>query len=188
MYANNNEIIYSLENIHHALSPGTISGVYALTCSIKVKASDWQDCLEEISELCAMKWVVFSSNKQPTSMDTQEALQKKIRMRYSDKFICHRSGSYASVARDEGRPTKKKSMKAGCTASLSIKCYFTEPEVYHFIPVVQEHAFHIPGDQVDDLRCLPLSRRYLWKIQNELEHSSKSARQMSEETGFARML
>ncbi|OBZ81031.1 hypothetical protein A0J61_10921 [Choanephora cucurbitarum] len=98
-------------------------------------------------------------------------------MRYSAKFICHRSDSYASVACDEGRPTQKKYKKAGCTASLNIKCYFKEPEVYHSIPVVQDYAFHIPGDQVDDLRCLPLSRRYLWKIQNVLKHSSKSDRQ-----------
>ncbi|OBZ87521.1 hypothetical protein A0J61_04425 [Choanephora cucurbitarum] len=54
MFANNNEIIYFLENIHEALSPDTISDVYALNRTIK--------------------WVVFSSNKQPTSVDAQEAL------------------------------------------------------------------------------------------------------------------
>ncbi|OBZ89016.1 hypothetical protein A0J61_02926 [Choanephora cucurbitarum] len=161
----NSDIIYTVETIHQALVPSEITGVFKLDCNNKIREEDWKECLLELNKLWAMKRILYNCNKKAV-MSPEEAQIKGIRLKFS--------GSYTPRSSNESRPIQKKSEKAGCFASLSIKYFYRAPKIFEFVPGDEGHSYHQPGDCADVLRCLPLSRRYLLKIQQELEHSSKS--------------
>lgn len=50
-----NDVVYSVATIHEALVPSTLPGVMQLTTGrlIRLEASSWKECLNEINEACA---------------------------------------------------------------------------------------------------------------------------------------
>lgn len=169
------EIIYNLATIHLAVIP-SLNGVMKLEDSVKVKASEWKECFQEISELCAMKWVITNKNRCDGSLSAEQAFVQNKLYSFSEKYICHRHGSYRSKA--SVRPIQKQSKRINCTAALRIRRRYDAPDYYEFIPMNKEHVNHVPGDRATDLRTLPLARARLNEIVQQLKHSSKSPRQI----------
>ncbi|OAD68808.1 hypothetical protein PHYBLDRAFT_150400 [Phycomyces blakesleeanus NRRL 1555(-)] len=95
-----NKNIYTLATISEALECTSVPGVITLRLdtTIKVRTSEWRDCLLEIGESCAVKWIIHNSNKQPTDITAEEAKDSDIKMCFSQEYSCHHAGTYESKA------------------------------------------------------------------------------------------
>ncbi|OAD75676.1 hypothetical protein PHYBLDRAFT_143924 [Phycomyces blakesleeanus NRRL 1555(-)] len=114
-----NETIYTLATISQVLECSSVPEVMTLRLEniIRVKTSEWKECLTEIGKACAVKWVICNTNKQPTNITAEEA-------------------------------------KA------------------------TDYAEHTPGDMRSDICTLPLAKKYLHELAQQLKQSSKSASQI----------
>ncbi|OAD68589.1 hypothetical protein PHYBLDRAFT_63502 [Phycomyces blakesleeanus NRRL 1555(-)] len=150
-----NKNIYTLATISEALECTSVPGVMTLRLdtTIKVRASEWRDCLLEISESCAVKWIIHNSNKQPTDITAEEAKDSAMRV------------------------VQKRTKKNKCSALLHVRGFFKMPEWYE-ITLTKDHTEHTPGDVHKDIHTLPLAKKYLHELSQQLEQSSKSASQI----------
>lgn len=179
------ETIFNSANIGEALTESPIAGVMQLTETIKVDASDWENCLHRIENLCAVKWIIWSAHKKrKLSNDDEEHVasetMKKSRVKrvlFTSTYQCHRAGSYTSAAQTEGRYVQKRTKKCNCSAKLKVVCYYKTPDFYFFVPL-GPHINHVPGDRSNDVRTLPLTSRVIDEIEHQLTNSSKLARQI----------
>ncbi|KAI8891419.1 hypothetical protein K501DRAFT_167145 [Backusella circina FSU 941] len=141
----NVEQTYSLSEISKTLVPSRIEGVQVFAL-IRVYASEWEDCLVEVNEVCALAWVKKHNNTlpYPISPEVIEAAHGiRQRLLFNETKLCHRSGSYMSTATATSeRPTKK----TGSTAKLHITCLVSEPNFF-VLEMTGEHTSHVPGDR-----------------------------------------
>ncbi|KAG1048415.1 hypothetical protein G6F43_009191 [Rhizopus delemar] len=153
MSSNNN--IYTLATIHEALTPSSLEDVMQLApcVIIKVDSGAWKECLTEINEACTYGWRILNSNKQKGDLTSEEAEVRNISLCFSQKYCCHRVGTYKSVAKD--RPVQKKSKKVDCKPD--------KPCSWRLL---------------DDIRTLRLPRDRLHEILQQPQNSSKTPRQI----------
>ncbi|KAL0088727.1 hypothetical protein J3Q64DRAFT_1808890 [Phycomyces blakesleeanus] len=172
-----NENIYTLATISEALECSSIPGVmtFRLNSTIRVRTSEWKECLVELSKFCAVKWTIHNSNKRRTDITAEEAKNSGIKMWFSQEYLCHCSGTYESKA--EMRVVQKRTKKNKCSALLHVREFFKTPKWYE-ITLTKDHADHTPGDIREDIRTLLLAKKYLHKLSQQLEQSSKSASQI----------
>ncbi|OAD79330.1 hypothetical protein PHYBLDRAFT_58379 [Phycomyces blakesleeanus NRRL 1555(-)] len=135
---------------------------------IRVKTSEWKECLTEIGEACAVKWVIHNTNKQPTNITAEEAKATGIKLCFSQEYFCHRWGTYESKV--ALHVVQKQTKKNKCPALLRVKGFFKTPEFYEFV-VTKDHAEHTPGDMRSDICTLPLAKKYLHELAQQLEQS-----------------
>ncbi|OAD77053.1 hypothetical protein PHYBLDRAFT_68138 [Phycomyces blakesleeanus NRRL 1555(-)] len=134
-----------------------------------------KECLTEIGKACAVKWVIRNTNKQPTNITAEEAKATGIKLCFSQKYSCHHWGTYESKA--TLHVVQKQTKKNKCPALLHVKEFFKTPEFYEFV-VTKDHAEHTPDDIHSDICTLPLAKKYLHELAQQLEQSSKSASQI----------
>ncbi|OAD74578.1 hypothetical protein PHYBLDRAFT_67505 [Phycomyces blakesleeanus NRRL 1555(-)] len=172
-----NENIYTLATISEAMECISVPGVMTLRLdiTIKVRTSKWRDCLLEIGKSCAVKWIICNSNKQSTDITAEEAKDSGIKMCFSQEYLCHRAGTYESKA--AMRVVQKRTKKNKCSALLRVRGLFKTPEWYE-ITLTKDHTEHTPGDVHEDIHTLPLAKKYLHELSQQLEQSSKSASQI----------
>ncbi|OAD73100.1 hypothetical protein PHYBLDRAFT_169355 [Phycomyces blakesleeanus NRRL 1555(-)] len=172
-----NETIYTLATISQALECSSVPGVITLRLEniIRIKTSEWKECLTEIGEACAVKWVIHNTNKQPTNITAEEAKATGIKLCFSQKYSCHRWETYESKA--ALRVVQKRTKKNKCSAFLRVKGFFKTPKFYEFV-VTKDHAEHTPGNMHSDICTLPLAKKYLHELAQQLEQLSKSASQI----------
>ncbi|KAI8327056.1 hypothetical protein EDC96DRAFT_588878 [Choanephora cucurbitarum] len=77
---------------------------------------------------------------------------------------CHRFGQYTPSR--SSRISQKDSKKVGCTATLNILQFQSEPSVVE-LKLLTGHANHVPGDD-NDVRTLPLTREAAHMIESQL--------------------
>ncbi|OAD67972.1 hypothetical protein PHYBLDRAFT_68343 [Phycomyces blakesleeanus NRRL 1555(-)] len=162
-----NETIYTLATISQALECSSVPEVMTLRLEniIRVKTSEWKECLTEIGEACAVKWVINNTNKQPTNITAEEAKATGIKLCFSQEYSCHRWGTYESKV--ALRVVQKRTKKNKCPALLRVKGFFKTPEFYEFV-VTKDHAEHTPGDMRSDICTLPLAKKYLHELAQQL--------------------
>ncbi|KAL0074229.1 hypothetical protein J3Q64DRAFT_1842234 [Phycomyces blakesleeanus] len=172
-----NKNIYILATISEALECTSVSGVMTLRLdtTIKVRTFQWRDCLLEIGESCAVKWIIRNSNKQPTDITAEEAKDSGIKMCFSQKYLCHHAGTYESKAAI--RVVQKRTKKNKCPALLCVRGFSKTSEWYE-ITWTKYHTEYTPGDVHEDIYTLPLAKKYLHELSQQLEQSSKSASQI----------
>ncbi|OBZ80315.1 hypothetical protein A0J61_11636, partial [Choanephora cucurbitarum] len=148
-----NNTIYSLTNLTDALQESSTRGVMRLQTNevICVEAAQWKECFVAINEACSYSWRIINSNKQASDLSPEEAHARGITLAFSQQYCCHSAGSYKSTASQ--RP-------------------------YYELVLEKDHANHVPGDVLDDIRTLPLAKQSLHEILQQLKHSSKSPRQI----------
>lgn len=95
-----NDRIYTLIDIHEALTPSSVEGVMKLDTGvvIKVEAETWKECLTSINETCSYGWRIINSNKQRMDLGPEQVRDLNISLRFSQQYCCHRADSYKSVA------------------------------------------------------------------------------------------
>ncbi|OAD65366.1 hypothetical protein PHYBLDRAFT_176276 [Phycomyces blakesleeanus NRRL 1555(-)] len=147
----------------------------AINAQEDVTAHKEKECLIEIKEACAVKWVICNTNKQPTNITAEEAKATGIKLCFSQEYSCHHWGTYESKA--ALRVVQKQTKKNKYPALLLVKGFFKTPEFYEFV-VTKDHAEHTPGDMRSDICTLPLANKYLHELTQQLEQSSKSASQI----------
>ncbi|OAD67261.1 hypothetical protein PHYBLDRAFT_151513 [Phycomyces blakesleeanus NRRL 1555(-)] len=133
------------------------------------------NCPKKIGEACAVKWVIRNTNKQPTNITAEEAKATGIKLCFSQEYSCHRWGTNESKA--ALRVVQKRTKKNKCSALLCVKGFFKTPKFYEFV-VTKDHAEHTPGDMRSDICTLPLAKKYLHELAQQLEQLSKSASQI----------
>ncbi|KAL0082800.1 hypothetical protein J3Q64DRAFT_1642729 [Phycomyces blakesleeanus] len=172
-----NKKIYTLATISEALEYSSIPGVMTLRLNntIRVRTSEWKECLVELGESCAIKWTICNSNKRCTDITAEEAKNSGIKMCFSQKYSYHCSGTYES--KTEMRVVQKRTKKNKCPALLCVREFFKTPEWYE-ITLTKDHADHTPGDICEDIHTLSLAKKYLHELSQQLEQSSKSASQI----------
>ncbi|OAD76753.1 hypothetical protein PHYBLDRAFT_165265 [Phycomyces blakesleeanus NRRL 1555(-)] len=114
-------------------------------------------------------------SQQPTNITAEEAKATGIKLCFSQKYSCHRWGTYESKA--ALRVVQKQTKKNKCSALLHVKGFFKTPEFYEFV-VTKDHAEYTPGDMRSDICTLPLAKKYLHELAQQLEQSSKSTSQI----------
>lgn len=153
--------VYTSENIRYALSHSTVPNVLTLVPDepVHVRASEWEDCLKRISELCGTKWNTKQENRGDGT-----------RIIYSKSFYCHRAGSY--TPQREVRTGQKDTKKCGCIARLKITIWSNKPDECE-IKMTHGHVkrdreiAHTPGT-LEDKSTLPLTRKTISAIQQQL--------------------
>ncbi|OAD81554.1 hypothetical protein PHYBLDRAFT_184638 [Phycomyces blakesleeanus NRRL 1555(-)] len=128
---------------------------------IRVKTSEWKECLTEIGEACTVKWVIRNTNKQPTNITAEDTKATGIKLCFSQKYSCHCWGTYES--KTALRVIQKQTKKNKCPALLCVKGFFKTSELYEFV-VTKDHAEHTPGDMRSDIYILPLAKKYLHEL------------------------
>ncbi|OAD75964.1 hypothetical protein PHYBLDRAFT_59492 [Phycomyces blakesleeanus NRRL 1555(-)] len=151
-----NKTIYTLATISQALECSSVPGVMTLR-------------LENIIR------VICNTNKQPTNITAEEAKATGIKLCFSQEYSCHRWGTYESKA--ALRVVQKQTKKNKCPALLCVKGFLKTPEFYEFV-VTKDHVEHTPGNMHSDICILPLAKKYLHELAQQLEQSSKSASQI----------
>ncbi|OAD72396.1 hypothetical protein PHYBLDRAFT_169527 [Phycomyces blakesleeanus NRRL 1555(-)] len=102
--------VRTLRDIGSALEPLTIPNVMKLKSNIvRVFASEWELCKQEIEEQYCVKWIISRPNRHSSTVD----ITKKKRVLFSQVYSCHRGGSYESESREK-HPIQHKSKKVGC--------------------------------------------------------------------------
>ncbi|OAD74567.1 hypothetical protein PHYBLDRAFT_145004 [Phycomyces blakesleeanus NRRL 1555(-)] len=145
--------VRTLRDIGSALEPSTIPNVMKLKSNIvRVFASEWELCKQEIEEQCCIKWIISRPNRHSSAVD----ITKKKCVLFSQIYSCHRGRSYEPESREK-HPIQCKLKKVGCEATLTITCYADKPHVYVFDFIVN-HTNYIPGDIKTDLGLIPLTR------------------------------
>lgn len=131
-----NDVFYSVATTHEALAPYSLPGVMKLATGrvIRLDASSWKDCFDEINEACAYGWKVLNSNRQPTHYTGEEARQNNVMMSYSVRDACHCAGKY--------RPIQKKSKIVGCECTLRVRSYFARPDCYKLV-IESDYSDHV---------------------------------------------
>ncbi|OAD68579.1 hypothetical protein PHYBLDRAFT_73743 [Phycomyces blakesleeanus NRRL 1555(-)] len=91
------------------------------------------------------------------------------------EYLCHCSETYEYKA--EIQVVQKRTKKNKCSALLYIRRFFKSPEWYE-ITLTKDHTNHTPGDIHENIHTLPLAKKYLHELSQQLEQSSKSASQI----------
>ncbi|KAI8880878.1 hypothetical protein K501DRAFT_190323, partial [Backusella circina FSU 941] len=82
--------------------------------------------------------------------------------------LCHRGGTYDSVVTfTRERPVQKRLKRCNCMARLRITCLISRPDVFALY-AIDQHAEHTPGDRLTRSSTLPLARRILHRIDEQL--------------------
>ncbi|OAD78453.1 hypothetical protein PHYBLDRAFT_140530 [Phycomyces blakesleeanus NRRL 1555(-)] len=149
--------IYRLLYDTNALLNSPTEGIKMLPLNVvvKVKASEWELCLDRIQSLCSTKW-----NK-----------CRKLRARelmYGETKKCHREGFYIS---DRNVCFAQKDTKlCYCEVTIFIKQYINNPEVI-LICMINDHTNYVSGD-ASEIRTLPLPSEAIKIIEDQLKGGS----------------
>ncbi|OAD68776.1 hypothetical protein PHYBLDRAFT_150368 [Phycomyces blakesleeanus NRRL 1555(-)] len=113
----------------------------------------------------------------PTSLDVSETGHQLQELHISEGTAIkdYSLGTYESKA--ALRVVQKRTKKNKCSALLCVKGFFKTFKFYEFV-VTKDHAEHTPGDMPSDICTLPLAKKYLHELAQQLEQSSKSASQI----------
>ncbi|OAD69418.1 hypothetical protein PHYBLDRAFT_172663 [Phycomyces blakesleeanus NRRL 1555(-)] len=151
-----NETIYTLATISQAFECSSVPGVMTLRLENSIR-------------------IICNTNKQPTNITAEEAKATGIKLCFSQEYSCHRWGTYESKA--ALHVVQKQTKKNKCPALLRVKGFFKTSEFYEFV-VIKDYAEHTPGDMCSDICTLPLAKKYLHELAQQLEQS-KSERKVN---------